>query len=169
MHCLFTVATVWHSITWLAKHEWPMCVNDCEKPCPACVFNVSWWVRERARAWGVRQNVEEWRDLCVGVCRGGVWEVGIGIGLGLVVFGVVLQDPLHSPGTQHFPSVGLISSQRKYLPQVNTTPRPRGHPPSPGPNPNLTLAWMLFFMHHWGAPSPHSYPAPTPPPLIPLS
>lgn len=44
------------------------------------------------------------------------------------VFGVILRAPLHSPGTKHFPSPSLISSWRKYLPQVNTTLRPLGHP-----------------------------------------
>eukprot|EP00064_Thunnus_orientalis_P014091 superscaffoldBa00002402_g14132 len=32
-----------------------------------------------------------------------------------IVYGVILRAPLHSPGTEHFPSLGLISSQRKYL------------------------------------------------------
>lgn len=44
------------------------------------------------------------------------------------MFGVILRAPLHSPGTEHFPSPSLISSWRKYLPQVNTTLRPLGHP-----------------------------------------
>ena len=42
-----------------------------------------------------------------------------------------MRAPLHSPGTEHFPSLSLISSQRKYLPQVNTTLRPLGHPLCP--------------------------------------
>lgn len=49
------------------------------------------------------------------------------------VYGVILQAPLHSPGTEHFPSLGLISSQRKYLLQVNTTPRPLSYPLCPSP------------------------------------
>lgn len=58
---------------------------------------------------------------------------------GGVVFGVILRAPLHSPGTEHFPSPSFISSWRKYLPQVNTTLRPLGHPLSL----SLSLSWSL--------------------------
>lgn len=56
------------------------------------------------------------------------------------VFGVILQAPLHSPGTEHFPSPSLISSWRKYLPQVNTTLRPLGHPLSVPLSVSLSLS-----------------------------
>lgn len=67
-------------------------------------------------------------------CKDGLFGVWGGRGgVILRVHGIILQAPLHSPGTEHFPSPGLISSQRKYLPQVNTTPRPLGHPLSAAP------------------------------------
>lgn len=67
-------------------------------------------------------------------CKDGLFGVWGGRGgVILRVHGVILQAPLHSPGTEHFPSPSLISSQRKYLPQVNTTPRPLSHPLSAAP------------------------------------